>query len=66
VFARRHERVAADVRGQPTRGRGRRPLRLIAMLNFQGERVLAAGVFVLLMLAPSRAPGGDRASATTF
>jgi MFS family permease len=37
----------------------------IAMLNFQGGAFVAAGVFVLLMLAPSREPRRDPASATT-
>ena len=35
----------------------------IALLNFQGSAYVIAGVFVLLMLAPSRAPLGDPASA---
>ncbi len=37
----------------------------IALLNFQGGAYVVAGVFVLLMLAPSRAPRRDPASATT-
>jgi hypothetical protein len=37
----------------------------IAMLNFQGGAFVVAGVFVLLKLAPSRAPRRDPASATT-
>lgn len=36
----------------------------IALLNFQGGAYVVAGVFVLLMLAPSRAPLRDPASAT--
>ncbi len=35
----------------------------IALLNFQGGAYVVAGVFVLLMLAPSRAPRRDPASA---
>ncbi len=37
----------------------------IALLNFQGGAYVVAGVFVLLMLAPSRTPRRDPASATT-
>ena len=37
----------------------------IALLNFQGGAYVVAGFFVLLMLAPSRAPLRDPASATT-
>jgi len=37
----------------------------IALLNFQGGAYVVAGVFVLLMLAPSRAPLQEPATATT-
>ncbi len=37
----------------------------IALLNFQGGAYVVAGTVVLLVLAPSRAPVGEPASATT-
>jgi len=37
----------------------------IALLNFQGGAYVAAGIFVLLALAPSRAPLNDPAAAPT-
>jgi hypothetical protein len=35
------------------------------LLNFQGGAYVAAGLFVLFMLAPSRAPRQEPASATS-
>jgi len=37
----------------------------IVLLNFQGGAYVAAGLFVLFMLAPSRAPRREPASATS-